>query len=152
VRQNLTAHHLNTEYERIGSKNPLVETFVLIVAVLLVGCATTSSRTTAINGGLIEGRNKGEEISEREQQCVRQAVNRTNDRIAQIDATPDALTASRIHSANDDRDREVLGCHGNVDHEKAQLSATERAEYENQAQREHDRAALMMILTTSLPR
>ena len=97
--------------------------------------------------------NKGEEISAREQQCVRQVTNRTNDRIAQIDATADALTASRIHQAKDDRDRQLSECRAQADREKAQLSARERAaEYESQAQQEHDRAALMMILTTSQPR
>ena len=79
-------------------------------------------------------------------------VNRTNDQIAQIDATPDALTASRIHQATDDRDREVSECSAKADGEKTELSARERAEYESQAQQEHDRAALMMILTTSLSR
>jgi len=96
--------------------------------------------------------NKGEEISEREQQCVSHVVNRTNDQIAQINVTPDGLTASRTQQAKDDRDRDVSECRASADREKAQLSAGERAEYESQAQQEHDRAALMMILTTSQPR
>jgi hypothetical protein len=107
---------------------------------------------TETDARLIKVRNEGQEISERERQCVRQAVNRTNDRIALIDATPDALTASRRQQAKDDRDREVSECSANADREKAHLPERERPEYESQAQQEHDRAALMMILTTSRPR
>jgi hypothetical protein len=129
-----------------------LKTLALAVAVLLVGCATTNSPTAETDPRLIKLQNKGQEISAREQQCVRQAVNRANDQIAQIDATPDALTASRTQQAKDDRDREVSECSANADREKAQLSTRERAEYESQAQQEHDRAALMMILTTSRPR
>ena|ERR1700752_2003370 len=129
-----------------------MRTFFLAVAALLAGCATTSTPTTSTNARLMKLENKGEEISEREQQCVRQAVNRTNDRIARIDATPNALTASLTQQAKDDRDREVSACSATADREKARLSARERAEYESQAQRERDRAALRMILTTSQPR
>jgi Spy/CpxP family protein refolding chaperone len=129
-----------------------MKTLALAVAVLVAGCAMTNSPTAETDARLIKRRNKGQEISEREQQCVRQAVNRTNDQIAQIETTPDALTASRTQQAKDDRDREVSECSANADREKAKLSATERAEYESQAQQEHDRAALMMILTTSRPR
>ena len=35
------------------------------------------------------------------------------------------------------------------DYENAEISAHERSEYELQGQQEHDRASLMMILTTS---
>jgi hypothetical protein len=124
----------------------------LAFAVLIAGCAATSASTTATNERLIELRNKGEEISDQEQQCVRQAVNHANDQIVQIDSTHDALTASRTQQANNDRDRKVSECRNNADREDTQLSARERAEYEDQAQQAHDRTALMMILTTSRPR
>jgi len=126
-----------------------MQTLALTVAILLAGCATTSSPVTATNARLTNFQNQGEEISEREQQCVSQVVNRTNDQIAQIDATRDGLTASQTHKAKDDRDREVSECRTNAEREKAELSARERAEYEDQAQQAHDRSALMMILTTS---
>ena len=122
------------------------------LAVLLAGCTATASPTTTTYARRMNLKSKAEEISEQEQQCVRQAVNRTNDRIALIDATPDALTASRIHQATDDKDREVSECSAEADREKNQLSTRERAEYETEAQQEHDRAALMMILTTLRPR
>jgi hypothetical protein len=133
-------------------KEILMKTLAVALAVLLAGCTPRASPTTTTNARLINLKSKAEEISEQEQQCVRQAVNRTNDRIAQIDATPDALTASRIHQATEDRDREVSECSAEADREKNQLSARERAEYETEAQQAHDRAALMMILTTSRPR
>src|SRR5208282_861824 len=100
-----------------------MKTLALTVAVLLVGCAPTSGRTTATSARFMEVQNKGEEISEREQQCVRQEVNRTNDQIAQIDSTPDALTASRTQQAKNNRDREVSECIAHADREKNQLSA-----------------------------
>jgi Spy/CpxP family protein refolding chaperone len=130
---------------------PSMKTLALAVAFLLVGCATSGSHTTVTNARSIKPPNKGEQISEREQQCVRQAVNRTNDQIAQIEATLNALTASRTRQAKDDRDREVSKCIANADREMALLSARERAEYESEAQQEHDHAVLMMILTTSRP-
>lgn len=126
-----------------------MQTLALTVAIILAGCATTNSPVTATNARLTNFQNKGEEISEREQQCVRQAVNRANDQVAQIDATPDALTASRTQKAKDDRDREVSECRTNADREEAQLSARESAKYKGQAQQARDRAALMMNLTTS---
>jgi hypothetical protein len=112
----------------------------------------TSSPTTATDARLVKLPNTEQEISGREQRCVRQAVNRSNDQIAQIEATPDALTSSQTQRAKDDRDRAVSECSANADREKAQLSARERAEYESQAREERDRAGLMTILITSRPR
>ena len=127
-----------------------MKTFALAAAFLLAGCAATGTRTT-VTGAPLRLPNKGEQISEREQQCIRQAVNRANGKIAQIEATPNALTASQTRQAKNDQDREVSECIANADREKALLSASERSEYESEAQRAHDRAALMMILTTSQP-
>jgi hypothetical protein len=84
---------------------------------------------------------------------VRQASSQSHQQSnREIEATPDALTELRMQQAKDDRDRAVSECRTIADREKAQLSVRERAEYESQAQQEHDRATLIMILTTSLPR
>jgi hypothetical protein len=49
----------------------------------------------------------------------------------------------------------IAGCgatQARSDREKAEVSASERIEYEDQAQQTHDRAALMMTLIASPPR
>jgi len=129
-----------------------VKTLAVAFAVLLAGCATTSRPTTTGNARLTELPNKGAEVSDWEQRCIKDAVDRSNDQIAQIEATHDAFTASRTQQAKDDRERELSDCRATADREKTELSASERMEYEDQAQQAHDRAALMMILTTSLTR
>jgi hypothetical protein len=129
-----------------------MKTLALAIAVLAAGCAATKPPTPETYAKRVKTQNRSQEISEREQHCINEAIVRSNDQIARIDATPNALTALRTQQAKDDRDREVSRCTANADREKAQLSARERTEYESEAQQEHDRAALMMILTTSRPR
>jgi hypothetical protein len=67
-------------------------------------------------------------------------------------ATPDAFVELRIQTEDRERDRELLEDRARADQGKAEISVHERSEYERQAQQEHDRGALMMILTTSRPR
>jgi hypothetical protein len=129
-----------------------MKTLALAVAVLVAGCATTNSPPAETDARLIKLQNKSQEISERKRHCIHETVIRSNDQIARIAATLDALTGLRTQRAKDDRDRELSECKANADREKDELSARERAEYEGQAQDERERNALMMILTTSRPR
>lgn len=124
----------------------------LAVAVLLAGCATRSSFTTVPDARLIKLQNKSNEISERERLCVKQAVNRTNDQILQIAATPNTFVGLQMQKAKNDRDHEISDCETIADREKARLSARECTEYEEEAQRARDRDSLIGILTTSQPR
>jgi hypothetical protein len=122
-----------------------------LVAVLISGCATTTSSTAKTDPRLIKLLNEVQEIAERERQCINETVLRSNEQIAQIATTPDAFTEARTETAKNDRDREVSECKTNADRENAELSARERADYAEQARLGHDQATLMMILTASRP-
>jgi septal ring factor EnvC (AmiA/AmiB activator) len=124
---------------------------LVIAAVLVVGCSTT---TNPIDARLTKFRQESQEISERERQCIRATVTRSNDQLARIAATPEpnGHTELRTQMVTNDRDRELSECKANAEREEEQLSARERAEYESRAKDERERNALMMILTTSQPR
>lgn len=94
---------------------------------------------------------KGRMIAAREQQCADWAQARSRDEMARITATPDASLQSRISKETDERDRELAQCRARAEQEDAELYAPARGDYELQAQQERDRAALMMVLTTSRP-
>ncbi|MGD0291271.1 MAG: hypothetical protein ABSC63_16670 [Candidatus Binataceae bacterium] len=129
-----------------------MKTLALLLAVSLVGCGTTSSHTTATTGRLTDLYDASEAISDRNQQCVKQAVIRSPDQTTWIaSAAPTASAGSQMQKAKDESDHEILDCETIADREKAQLSARERAEYEDEAQQAHDGASVMMILTISRP-
>jgi uncharacterized protein YceK len=61
-----------------------MKTLALLLAVSLVGCGTTSSHTTATTGRLTDLYDASEAISDRNQQCVKQAVIRSPDHMDRI--------------------------------------------------------------------
>jgi uncharacterized protein YceK len=129
-----------------------MKTLALVLAISLIGCGTTSGHTTAANGRLTDLYDASEAISDRNQQCVKQAVIRTPDQTTWIASeAPTASAGSQMQKVKDERDHEILDCETIADREKARLSARERAEYEDEAQQAHDGASVMMILTTSRP-
>jgi hypothetical protein len=101
-----------------------MRTLVLALAILFAGCAT--SNRSGADTGLTEFQNESDEISQREQQCVKQAISRTNDRTVPIAAIPNAATGSQMQKAEDDRDRGILECKSIADREHAQLATRER--------------------------
>jgi len=113
-----------------------------------VGCATSNSSTTGTNARLIKLQNQSKEIPEHEQQCVKDAVSRSNDQNAQS-ARPDSLAGQEAQQADADEDREISQCKDAALRDQAELAARERAEYEDEARQQRDRASLMAILTTS---
>jgi len=121
---------------------------LVFAAVLLLGC---SSINQPIGGRLTTLRQASQEISEHERQCIDATLNRTDDQIAAV-ADLDADTGLLTQMMAKDKDRELAECKANADREEEQLSAHQRMEYGRQAQDERERNALMMILTTSLPR
>jgi hypothetical protein len=122
---------------------------MLALAVLAAGCATTNAPTVATNQRLAKLQDETAEISRREQQCFNLAVNRSHDEVA---STAGSIGAARRQQAGADQESEVSKCKTTADREKEELSARERAEYSIAAQQDHDRAALMSILSTSLTR
>jgi len=125
--------------------------FLVLAAVLVVGCSTTNHTTGA---RVTQFRQESQEISGHERQCIRATVIRSNDQLARIAATPDFDPNTEIltQMVTNERDRELSECRAKAKREEDELSVRERAEYASRAKDERERSSLMMILTTSLPR
>ncbi|HEY6417673.1 MAG TPA: hypothetical protein VIX59_01615 [Candidatus Binataceae bacterium] len=121
----------------------------LITVIVLAGCAATRTPTGGLDPRLAGLEEKRQMIAEREKHCIDETQTPSRDEMARIAATPDYYVELRIQRENDERDREVSECRATGDMENAGISEQERKEYELQAQQEHDRAALMMTLTTT---
>lgn len=127
---------------------------LLALAVALAACATSKPpplETGARDQRLDQMRQQGREIAGREQRCIDETTQRAADRIATAAAAPDAFAELEIQADGNQRDREVARCRAQAERENDALASSERNDYEVQARQEQDRAALMMILTTSHP-
>jgi hypothetical protein len=89
-------------------------------------------------------------IAQRENRCIGGTVTPRDSGIANVATTPGATADAQTNAG--ERDRRLLECRAKADHERAELSARERADYQEHAQGQHDRNSLMMILITSRPR
>jgi hypothetical protein len=127
---------------------------LLVATLVVVGCSTTDEATARAHARCTQLRNETQEISERDQQCIRAVLIRSNDQIARIAAGPklNSSTGLQMQNIANDRDRELAKCKANADREEEELSACQRAEYQSRAKDERERSSLMMILTTSRPR
>jgi hypothetical protein len=130
-----------------GFKERAMKSLAFAFAVLLTGCAT-SNHSTQAKARFVKFQQQSEEISEREQQCIEQAVSRTNEQNAQV-GRPDALAGQVERQAA--THHEISQCKDAAHRDQAELGARERSEYENEAQQQRDRASLMAILITSHP-
>jgi hypothetical protein len=126
-----------------------VKTLALAVAIVLAGCAT-SNHSSEANARSIKLQIQSEEISDREQQCIKEAVGRSNDPAAQV-ARPDVPAGQMAQQADANEDHEISRCKDTAQHDQAALAARARAEYEDEIQEQRDRASLMGILITSRP-
>ena len=125
-----------------------MKTLALVVVALLAGCATSNrSETTA---RILSFQDQSEEISKREQQCIKAAVSRSNEQAAWV-ARPDALAGQVARQADTDEDHEIAQCKDAARSDQDELAARLRSEYQDEAQQQRDRASLIMILTTSRP-
>jgi hypothetical protein len=122
-----------------------------LIGVFVGGCAMRNSSTDETQSRLIKLQNDRRKISERERQCLNEAAFRRNQQIAQLATARDATTQQRAQMVKVESDHQVSECEKAADRDKADLFARERAEYADQAQQGHERAKLMMILTTSGP-
>jgi hypothetical protein len=128
---------------------------ILVLAALFVlGCSSMNETTDGTYARCTQLPSEAEEISEREQQCVRAALIRSNDQIAQLAASSDdnSLAGLQTQTLVNVRDRNLAKCKANADREEEELSACQRSEYESRGKDERDRSALIRILTTSQPR
>jgi hypothetical protein len=127
-----------------------MKTLALGVTILLAGCAASNPPTDA-HARSIKFQVQSEDISDREQQCIKGAVSRSNDPATQR-AQPDASAGQLAQqSGADDEDREISRCKDAAQRDQAELAARERSAYQDEAQQQRDRASLMAILTTSRP-
>jgi hypothetical protein len=133
-----------------GFKSILMKMIVLGSVLPLARCVMSNRSTTETNARLIKFQNQSEEISQREQQCIKEAVSRTNDQATQV-ARPDALAGQVAQQADADEDHEILQCKDAAQRDQAKLAARARAEYEDEALQQRDRVSLMAILTTPRP-
>jgi hypothetical protein len=125
--------------------------FILALAVVLAGCsAATTLPTEADSGGarLAQMRRQSREIAARDQRCVAAAMRRAAGRIEAAAATPNAFAEMNLAAAANERGRDVARCRAESERENGALAASQRNQYDLAAHREHDRAALMMILTS----
>ena len=123
----------------------------LVAIFVLAGCAATNTQTPGADPKITSLEEERRIIAEREQQCIDNTLTHSRDEMAHIAATSDASVELLTQRAKNERDRELSECRAKADSENAEISARERDEYALQAQQEHDRATLMMILMTTRP-
>jgi hypothetical protein len=124
---------------------------LVLAAVLVTGCASTTDKTPGPDPRIAHFEQESREINERENQCISGAVTQGNHEIADVTTTPGASANLQAEKSADERERRVFECRAKADRERAELSARERANYQERAQEERDHNSLMMILTTSTP-
>jgi hypothetical protein len=138
---------------RIGAKsrqNPMNK-FALIAIFLLAGCAAANTQTPGPDPKITSLEEERQIVAEHEKQCIDGTLARSRDEMAHLAATA-ASGDLPMRRAKNERDRELSECRAKADGDNAKISERERSEYVLRAQQEHDRASLMMILTTSQPR
>jgi hypothetical protein len=124
----------------------------LIAIFVMAGCAATNTRTPGPDPKIASLEEERHVVTERENQCIDSTLTRSRDEVAHMAATSGASAESLMLRAKNERDRELSECRAKADGDNVQISERERSEYALQAQQEHDRASIMMILTTSQPR
>jgi len=124
----------------------------LVAIFVLAGCAAANTQTPGLDPKITSLEEQRQIITRREQQCIDNTLKYSRDEMAHMAATSDASVEVLTQRARNERDRELSECRAKADGENAAISAHERDEYVLQAQRERDRASLMMILTTTRPR
>jgi hypothetical protein len=124
----------------------------LVAMILLASCSASNTLEPTPDLRLTQLEEKSRIVAVRERQCIDETLTWSRDKMAGIGATSDASVELQTQRETRERDRDLLECRARADQEKADIYSHERDEYQLQAQQEHDRAALMMILTTSQPR
>ncbi|HEV3109511.1 MAG TPA: hypothetical protein VGY99_03375 [Candidatus Binataceae bacterium] len=119
-----------------------------IAAALLAGCSSITVPRQDGSARLTQFQERSRAIVAQERACKNSVEKQTKDQLTQIDAS-DGFTQSKMKSANDQKQRQLLQCDADAQRATDELFSKERAEYESQAQEDRDRSTLMMMLTTS---
>jgi hypothetical protein len=122
---------------------------LVIAAALLAGCSTTRAMPPGPDPRIVRFEQEIRKIDEGENRCVSEAVKSSDRQIASIGASSSASADQQTQKLAAQRDRRLLECRADADREREELTARERADYQDRAQEERDRSSLMMILTTS---
>lgn len=88
-------------------------------------------------------------IAQGETLCEQKAADDTNAEVAQIAASGDTLPEVEIRQAEANSVREIAACRADADRLNAKIARREIAEYQNQAQEDRQRGALIATLTGS---
>jgi hypothetical protein len=121
-----------------------------IAAALLAGCASIDRGQNG-SAKLNQIQERSQAISAQERACKASVDKRTDDELAQIQASRDSFTESKTMSANQHKQRQLAKCTADAQQATDELFSKERADYESQAQEDRDRSTLMMMLITSRP-
>jgi hypothetical protein len=126
---------------------------ILTLAVVLVaGCGTTRDASTSANSRLSRFELQSQQIDESENRCIEETLSSSNHQLASISTSAPAFVTQQTKKLTAERDHKLLMCRAQADHERDELTTSERAEYQNRAQEERNNNSLMTILTTSVPR
>jgi hypothetical protein len=121
---------------------------LVIAAALLAGCSTTRAMPPGPER-IVRFEQEIRKIDEGENRCVSEAVKSSDRQIASIGASSSASADQQTQKLAAQRDRRLLECRADADREREELTARERADYQDRAQEERYRSSLTMILTTS---
>jgi hypothetical protein len=126
---------------------------MLALAVILVaGCAATKGATPSPDPRFLRFEQQSQKIDESENRCISETVRSSNRQLANMTASAPALVTQQTKELAAERDHKLLECRAKADRERDELTATERADYQNRVQQQRDNNFLMTILTTSAPR
>jgi hypothetical protein len=116
------------------------------VALLLV--ASCSSALDNRNKQIEELNKESQQIAAREKQCIETATKRANDQLSEIEKARDDKSGPQILAINQERSQEVSQCEIEADQTNEALAAREQAEYEREAQEEHQRATMLSVIAS----
>ena len=121
-----------------------------IAAALLAGCASINRGQNG-SAKLKQIQEQSQTIVAQERACKASVDKRTDAEMAQIEASHDSFTESKMMSANEQKHRQLAKCTADAQRAADELFSKERADYESQAQEDRARSTLMMTLISSRP-
>jgi hypothetical protein len=135
----------------MGSILDLAVRMLVIAVVLLPGCASMSGRSSGAYPRITHFEQESQKIEERENRCVREAATPVDQKITNAETTPGTSSYLQANESSVKLQHRLFECRASADRERAELSARERADYQERGQEERDQNSLMMILISSRP-
>jgi hypothetical protein len=125
---------------------------LVLAAVLVSGCAfTTTAGTLGADRRIIHFEQESREIDKRENRCISGTATPGSHGTTDVATATGASADLQTKKPASERDRRLFECRANADRERAELSARERADYQERVEEKRDRDSLMMIKVTSGP-